>query len=49
VEDTTAVNDQLKWLNGLSTSERNLVIIPSHDDDLHKELEAKKLLGAKLE
>jgi len=49
VEDTTAVNDQLKWLNGLSTSERNLVIIASHDDDLHKELEAKKLLGAKLE
>ena len=49
VEDTTAVNDQLKWLNGLSTSERNLVIIPSHDDDLHKELEAKKVLGAKLE
>jgi len=49
VEDTTAVNEQLKWLNGLSTSERNLVIIASHDDDLHKELEAKKLLGAKLE
>ena len=33
VEDTTAVNEQLKWLNGLSTSERNLVIIASHDDD----------------
>jgi len=49
VEDTTAVNEQLKWLNGLSTSERNLIIIASHDDDLHKELEAKKLLGAKLE
>jgi hypothetical protein len=49
VEDTTAVNEQLKWLNGLSTSERNLVIIASHDDELHKELEAKKLLGAKLE
>jgi len=49
VEDTTAVNEQLKWLNGLSTSERNLIIIASHDDELHKELEAKKLLGAKLE
>jgi glyoxylase-like metal-dependent hydrolase (beta-lactamase superfamily II) len=49
VEDTTAVNEQLKWLNGLSTSERNLVIIASHDDELHKDLEAKKLLGAKLE
>jgi len=49
VEDTAAVNDQLKWLNGLSTSEKNLVIIASHDDDEHKELVAKKLLGGKLE
>jgi glyoxylase-like metal-dependent hydrolase (beta-lactamase superfamily II) len=49
VEDTAAVNDQLKWLNGLSTSEKNLVIVASHDDDEHKELVAKKLLGGKLE
>ena len=49
VEDTAAVNDQLKWLNGLSTSDRNLVIVASHDDDEHKELVAKKLLGGKLE
>jgi len=49
VEDTAAVNDQLKWLNGLSTSEKNLVIIASHDDDEHKELVAKKLLGGTLE
>jgi glyoxylase-like metal-dependent hydrolase (beta-lactamase superfamily II) len=49
VEDTTAVNDQLKWLNGLYNSEKNLVIIASHDDDEQKELVAKKLLGGRLE
>ena len=49
VEDTASVNDQLKWLNGLLTTERNLVIVASHDDDEHKELIAKKLLGGKLE
>jgi len=49
VEDTAAVSEQLKWLNGLSTSERNLVIVASHDDEEHKDLVAKKLLGGKLE
>ena len=49
VEDTSAVNDQLKWLNGLYNSEKNLVIIASHDDDEHKELVAKKQLGGRLE
>jgi len=49
VEDTAAVSDQLKWLNGLSNTERNLIIIASHDDDEHKDLVAKKLLGGKLE
>jgi len=49
VEDVAAVNDQLKWLNGLSASEKNLVVIASHDDDEHKELVSKKLLGGKLE
>jgi glyoxylase-like metal-dependent hydrolase (beta-lactamase superfamily II) len=49
VEDTAAVNDQLKWLNGLSVSEKNLVIVASHDDDEHKALVAKKMLGGKLE
>jgi glyoxylase-like metal-dependent hydrolase (beta-lactamase superfamily II) len=49
VEDTNAVNDQLKWLNGLLSSEKNLVIIASHDDDEQKELVAKKLLGGRLE
>jgi glyoxylase-like metal-dependent hydrolase (beta-lactamase superfamily II) len=49
VEDTSAVSDQLKWLNTLSNTEKNLVIVASHDDDEHKELVARKLLGAKLE
>jgi glyoxylase-like metal-dependent hydrolase (beta-lactamase superfamily II) len=49
VEDTAAVNEQLKWLNTLSMLEKNLVIVASHDDDEHKELVARKLLGGKLE
>lgn len=49
VEDTAAVGDQLKWLNTLSKTETNLVIVASHDDDEHKELIARKLLGGKLE
>jgi len=49
VEDTAAVTDQLRWLNGLSNTEKNLVIIASHDDEEHKELVAKKLLGGMLE
>jgi glyoxylase-like metal-dependent hydrolase (beta-lactamase superfamily II) len=49
VEDTASVNDQLKWLNGLLTTEKNLVIVASHDDDEHKDLVARKLLGGKLE
>jgi glyoxylase-like metal-dependent hydrolase (beta-lactamase superfamily II) len=49
VEDTSAVSDQLKWLNTLSNTEKNLVIVASHDDDEHRELIARKLLGGKLE
>ena len=49
VEDTAAVNDQLKWLHALSTTDPNLVIVASHDDDEHRALVASKLLGGKLE
>jgi glyoxylase-like metal-dependent hydrolase (beta-lactamase superfamily II) len=49
VEDTASVDAQLRWLNGLLTSEPNLVIVASHDDDEHKDLVAKKLLGGGLE
>lgn len=47
-EDTTAVMRQLAWLNGL-LREPDLQIVASHDDDQHKELVAKKILGASLE
>jgi len=49
VEDTAAVTDQLKWLNTLSMTDKNLVIVASHDDDEHKDLIGRKLLGGKLE
>jgi glyoxylase-like metal-dependent hydrolase (beta-lactamase superfamily II) len=49
VEDISAISDQLKWLNTMSNTEKNLVIVASHDDDEHKELIARKLLGGKLE
>ena len=49
VEDTSAVSDQLKWLNSLSNTDKNLVIVASHDDDEQRELIARKLLGGKLE
>jgi glyoxylase-like metal-dependent hydrolase (beta-lactamase superfamily II) len=49
VEDTSAVTDQLRWLSGLLTTEKNLVIVASHDDEEHKELIGKKLLGGRLE
>jgi glyoxylase-like metal-dependent hydrolase (beta-lactamase superfamily II) len=49
VEDTSAISDQLKWLSTLSNAERSLVIVASHDDDEHRELIARKLLGGKLE
>jgi glyoxylase-like metal-dependent hydrolase (beta-lactamase superfamily II) len=49
VEDTASVGEQLKWLNTLSKTQNNLVIVASHDDDQHKELIARKLLGGKLD
>jgi len=49
VEDTAAIGDQLKWLNTLSKTENNLVIVASHDDDEQKELIARTLLGGKLQ
>lgn len=48
-EDEAALLAQLRWLNELSRTEKNLVIIASHDDDEHKELTAKGILGNSLE
>lgn len=48
-EDEAALLAQLTWLNGLYRSEKNLFIVASHDDDEHKELIAKGILGNRLE
>src|SRR5579862_4472726 len=40
-EDDAALLAQLKWLNELYRTEKNLFIIASHDDEEHKELTAK--------
>jgi glyoxylase-like metal-dependent hydrolase (beta-lactamase superfamily II) len=48
-EDDAALLAQLKWLNELYRTEKNLFIIASHDDEEHKELTAKGILGDHLE
>ena len=48
-EDQNSVMDQLRWLNGLSRSDPNLVIVASHDDEQRMELEKKGLLGGRFD
>ena len=48
-EDTGAVMDQLAWLNELSRSEPDLVIVASHDEEQHVELVQAQLLSNQLE
>ncbi len=48
-EDEDAVMSQLKWLNGLMKTERDLVIVVSHDDEQRKEYIEKGVLGGALE
>jgi glyoxylase-like metal-dependent hydrolase (beta-lactamase superfamily II) len=48
-EDKVLLLAQLKWLNELYRTEKNLFIIASHDDEEHKELIAKGVLGNGLE
>ena len=43
-EDANAVLDQLRWLNQLSKTDANLVIVASHDEEQHADLVQKKLL-----
>jgi hypothetical protein len=40
---------QLKWLNGLEKSEKNLFIVVSHDDEQRKQYIEKGVLGGRLE
>lgn len=48
-ENKDQVMAQLRWLNQLDRMEQDLYVIASHDDEQHKELLEKKILGDKLE
>jgi glyoxylase-like metal-dependent hydrolase (beta-lactamase superfamily II) len=48
-EDEDELAAQLKWLNGLDRTEKNLSIVVSHDGELHKRLIDAGLLGSSLE
>lgn len=48
-EDQGAVLAQLTWLNGLSRSAPNLVVVASHDEEQHADLVQKGLLASRLE
>ncbi len=48
-EDQNAVTDQLRWLNGLSRTDAELVIVASHDQELLQDLTASTILGGAFE
>ena len=48
-EDKDGVMAQLNWLHELDSTEKNLTIVVSHDDEQHKQLVDRGLLGARLE
>src|ERR1041385_1262886 len=48
-EDEASLKAQLTWLNKLYNSERNLVIVASHDDEQRRDLIEKRILGGALE
>jgi len=48
-EDDEALVAQLRWLNGLDKTEKNLHIVVSHDDEQRKDYIQRGLLGSKLE
>ena len=48
-EDEELLMALLKWLNGLDAKEKNLFIVASHDDEQHKQLVDKGILGDGLE
>ena len=45
----TTIMAQLSWLNGLSRTEKNLIIIASHDEDQRTDLIKRGLLGNNME
>jgi len=48
-EDEDALATQLRWLNGLMKSEKNLYIVVSHDEEQRKEYIEKGVLGGRFE
>jgi glyoxylase-like metal-dependent hydrolase (beta-lactamase superfamily II) len=48
-EDEAALNAELTWLNMLSRTEKNLVIVVSHDEEQRLQYIAQGVLGGKLE
>jgi len=48
-EDEDSIMAQLKWLNELAATEKNLFVVASHDEEQHKELMEKRVLGNGLE
>jgi glyoxylase-like metal-dependent hydrolase (beta-lactamase superfamily II) len=48
-EDERAVLDQLRWLNELTRTAPQIVIVASHDDEQHAELVRNKMLGNQIE
>ncbi len=48
-EDQPAVLDQLRWLNGLTRTDPDLVVVASHDDEEQRDLVARGVLGGRFE
>jgi glyoxylase-like metal-dependent hydrolase (beta-lactamase superfamily II) len=48
-EDAEAVLDQLRWLNGLSRTDPDLVVVASHDREQHEVLIQQGVLAHRLE
>jgi glyoxylase-like metal-dependent hydrolase (beta-lactamase superfamily II) len=48
-ENEIPIMAQLSWLNGLSKTEKNLIIISSHDEEQRTDLIKRGMLGGKLE
>jgi glyoxylase-like metal-dependent hydrolase (beta-lactamase superfamily II) len=49
VEDEDSIMAQLRWLKELGATEKNLFVVASHDEEQHKELIEKRVLGNGLE
>ena len=49
IEDQRAIMEQLRWLNSLTHTDPNLVIIPSHDDEQRRKLQEEGIIGSRFE